>query len=138
MHSTLIPVLRYRDAPAAIHWLCEVLGFTRHQVFATADGSIAHAELKLGGGIIMLASAGKEGAYAKLLKQPDEVGGVSTQGSYVIAENVEAVYQRALTAKANIVIALQDSEEGRGFTCKDLEGHVWSVGNYNPWSVDAQ
>ncbi len=134
MHSTLIPVLLYRDAPAAIHWLCEVLGFTRHQVFANADGSIAHAELTLGGGIVMLASAGKEGAYAKLLKQPDEVGGFSTQGSYIIVENVDAVYQRALAAKAGIVIPLQDSAEGRGFTCKDLEGHIWSVGNYNPWA----
>lgn len=134
MHSPLIPVLRYRDAPAAIDWLCDVLGFTRHQVFVNANGSIAHAELTLGAGILMLASAGQEGAYAKLIKQPDEVGGFSTQGSYVIAEDVEAVYKRALIAQANIVIALQDSEEGRGFTCKDLEGHVWSVGNYNPWT----
>ncbi len=134
MHSTLIPVLLYRDAPAAIHWLCEVLGFTRHQVFANADGSIAHAELTLGGGIVMLASAGKEGAYAKLLKQPDEVGGFSTQGNYIIVEDVDAVYQRILAAKASIVIDLQDSHEGRGFTCKDLEGHIWSVGNYNPWA----
>lgn len=134
MHSPLIPVLRYRDAPAAIKWLCEVLGFARHQVFANADGSIAHAELTLGGGIIMLASAVKEGEYAKLIKQPDEVGGFSTQGSYVIVQDVDAVYQRALAAKANIVIKLQDSEEGRGFSCKDVEGHVWSVGNYNPWA----
>lgn len=134
MHSTLIPVLRYRDAPAAIDWLCDVLGFTRHQVFANADGSIAHAELTLGGGILMLASAGKEGEYAKLIKQPDAMGGFSTQGSYVIVQEVDAVYQRALAAKANIVIKLQDSEEGRGFSCKDLEGHVWSVGNYNPWT----
>ncbi len=133
MHSTLIPVMRYRDAPAAIHWLCEVLGFMRHQVFANADGTIAHAELKLGGGIVMLASISKTGAFSQLLKQPADVGGFSTQSTYVIVADVDAVYARALAAHAKIEIELQNSEEGRGFTCKDLEGHVWSIGDYNPW-----
>jgi uncharacterized glyoxalase superfamily protein PhnB len=22
---------------------------------------------------------------------------------------------------------------GRGFTCRDLEGHIWNIGTYNPW-----
>ncbi|MEQ1532275.1 MAG: glyoxalase [Sideroxydans sp.] len=134
MHSTLIPVMRYRDAPTAIHWLCEVLGFTRHQVFANADGTIAHAELKLGGGIVMLASISKTGAFSPLLKQPADVGGFSTQSTYVSVADVDAVYARALAAHAKIEIELQNSEEGRGFTCKDLEGHVWSIGDYNPWT----
>jgi uncharacterized glyoxalase superfamily protein PhnB len=132
--STLIPVMRYRDAPAAITWLCEVLSASRHQVFANVDGTIAHAELKLGGGMVMLASAIKAGEFSKLLKQPDEVGGFSTQSSYVVVSDVNAVYARAVAAHAKIEIELQDSEEGRGFTCRDAEGHVWSVGNYNPWA----
>ena len=31
--STIIPGLRYRDAPAAIEWLCRVLGFEKHVVY---------------------------------------------------------------------------------------------------------
>jgi len=30
--STVIPGHRYRNAPAAIDWLCQVFGFTRHAV----------------------------------------------------------------------------------------------------------
>ncbi|MDO8313247.1 MAG: VOC family protein [Sideroxyarcus sp.] len=133
-HSPLVTVMRYRDAPAAITWLCEVFGFARHQVFANADGTIAHAELKLGAGMVMLSSNNNTGEFSKLLKQPDEVGGFSTQSSYIVVTDVDAVYARAIAARAKIEIKLQDSEEGRGFTCRDVEGHLWSVGNYNPWT----
>ena len=30
--ATIIPVLRYRDAPAAIEWLCLTFGFDKHLV----------------------------------------------------------------------------------------------------------
>ena len=52
--SLVIPCLRYRDAPAAIEWLCSVFGFEKHLVVANDDGSIAHAQLALGGGMVML------------------------------------------------------------------------------------
>ena len=34
-----------------------------------------------------------------------------------------------------IVVEIEDaSYGGRGFTCRDPEGHVWSVGTYDPWA----
>ena len=30
--ATIIPCLRYRDAPAAIDWLCQAFGFEKHAV----------------------------------------------------------------------------------------------------------
>ncbi len=54
--SPVIPTMRYRDAPAAIDWLCRVLGFARHLVVPGEDGTIAHAQLVLGCGMIMLGS----------------------------------------------------------------------------------
>ena len=33
-------------------------------------------------------------------------------------------------AHAELVIDIKDG--GRGFTCRDLEGHVWSFGTYRP------
>src|SRR5208337_5667082 len=56
LRSTVVPALRYNDAPAAIDWLCQVFGFERHAVHEGPDGTIAHAELALGGGMIMLGS----------------------------------------------------------------------------------
>jgi uncharacterized glyoxalase superfamily protein PhnB len=48
-HSTIIPRYRYRNAPAAIDWFSKVFGFERHAVHEGENGSIAHAELTLGG-----------------------------------------------------------------------------------------
>jgi len=42
-----------------IEWLCRVSGFEKLLVVPLPDGSIAHAELKLGPGLIMLGSTTK-------------------------------------------------------------------------------
>jgi uncharacterized glyoxalase superfamily protein PhnB len=57
MTSTIIPCLRYRDAPRMIEWLCQAFGFERHLVVEDGKGGIAHAQLTLGPGMIMLGSA---------------------------------------------------------------------------------
>src|SRR5262245_55409215 len=57
MSSTVIPCLRYRDAPRMIAWLCDAFGFTRRAVYEDDQGGIAHAQLALGLGLIMLGSA---------------------------------------------------------------------------------
>jgi uncharacterized glyoxalase superfamily protein PhnB len=51
----VFPVLRYKDAAAAIEWLQSAFGFGKHLVIANDDGTIAHAELKSGAGLVMLA-----------------------------------------------------------------------------------
>ena len=58
--STVIPVLRYRDASAAIEWLCKAFGFEKHLMVPQADGSVSHAQLSFGNGMIMLASVAKD------------------------------------------------------------------------------
>jgi uncharacterized glyoxalase superfamily protein PhnB len=138
--STVIPCLRYRDAPAAIEWLCDVFGFEKHAVYSNDDGSIAHAQLRHGAGMIMLGSVlVKETLYGQQTKQPDEIGGYVTQSPYVIVKDADAIYARMKARGGEVVIDIQDeSYGGRGFTCRDLEGHLWNLGTYNPWSVDSQ
>ena len=132
--STVMPTLRYRNAPAAIDWLCKVFGFARHAVHELPDGTIAHAELALGGGMIMLGST-RDDEYGRGFKTPGELGGVETRSSYIVAADVDAVYARAQAAGATIVRPLKDTGYGsREFTVKDPEGHSWSVGTYNPWA----
>jgi uncharacterized glyoxalase superfamily protein PhnB len=141
--STVIPALRYRDARAAIEWLCSVLGFKRHAVHEGAGGVINHAELALGGGMIMLGSMkeneqGKEDEHGRRFKAPAELGGVETGSAYIVVPDADAVYARALAAGATIVRPLQKMEYGsREFTVNDPEGHSWSVGTYDPWSVQS-
>ncbi len=131
--ATVIPCLRYRDAPAAIDWLCRTFGFERHLVVPGADGTIVHAQLGFGTGMVMLGSA-VESAYGALMRQPDEAGG-ATQGIYAVVADADAHYASAVAAGAEIVLDIKDENYGgRGFTCRDPEGHVWTFGTYDPWS----
>lgn len=134
-NSLIIPCLRYRDAAAAIDWLCSAFGFEKQAAYPNPDGSIAHAQLTLDGGMVMLGSVGKVPTeWGKLIRQPDELGGVETQSAYVCVHDADTVYARAKAAGAAIVIAIKDEDYGgRGFSCRDPEGHLWSIGSYNPW-----
>jgi len=130
-----MPTLRYRDAPAAIDWLCNVFGFARHAVHKMPDGSIAHAELTLNGGMIMIGSA-RDDEYGRNFKSPGELGGVETRSAYIVIADVDAAYTRAQGAGAAVMRPLKDTGYGsREFTVKDPEGHSWSVGTYDPWAA---
>ncbi len=132
--SSAISCLRYRDAPAAIAWLCGTFGFTRHLVVPDSTGGIAHAQLVLGAGMVMLGSASNDNAYGRMLKQPDEVGGAQTQTTYLVVPDADAVYARVRSAGATVSIEIKDEDHGgRGFSCVDPEGHLWSIGTYDPW-----
>ena len=135
--SRVISCLSYRDAMAAIGWLHQVFGFTTQSLHQHPDGSVAHAQLTLGSGMVMICSVpNKNGEYGRLIKQPDEIGGFETQSIYLVCPDTDDVYQRAKAAGAEITIEIKDeSYGGRGFTCRDTEGHLWSVGSYDPWSA---
>lgn len=133
--ATIIPVLRYRDAPAAIEWLCQTFGFEKHLVVPNEDGTVAHAQLSFGNGMIMLGSTLKnETEFGGLLKHPDELGGVQTQSAYVVVTDADAVYAMAKAGGAKIVMEIKSEDYGgRAFSCHDSEGHLWSFGTYDPW-----
>jgi uncharacterized glyoxalase superfamily protein PhnB len=132
--ATIIPCLRYRNAPAAIEWLCAVFGFEKQAVYPNADGTIAHAQLTFGNGMIMLGSVRQESAWGELIKQPDEIGGAETQSAYVVVANADLICDKAKAAGAEIVLDIKDEDYGgRGFSCRDLEGHLWNFGTYDPW-----
>ncbi len=131
--ATLIPCLRYRDAPAAIEWLCRAFGFERHAVYQDGD-TVHHAELVYGRGMIMLGSAGGDSVWGKAIVQPDEIGLRETQSACVIVADADAHYVRATAAGAQVVIDIADQDYGgRGYACRDLEGHLWWFGTYDPW-----
>ena len=135
--STVIPALRYRNAPAAIDWLCSVIGFERHAVYEGPDGTIGHAELTLHGGMIMLGSA-KDDEFGRRFKSPDELDGMETLSAYIVVGDADAVHARAVAAGAPIVRPLQDTPYGsREFALRDPEGHSWSIGTYDPWAARA-
>lgn len=131
---TVIPCLRYRDAEKAIDWLCSVFGFERLLVVPKGDGTIVHAELGFGNGMVMVGSVSKgENEFGRFTAQPDETGGMETQSPYLVVADADAVYRRAKAEAARIEIEIKDEiYGGRGFSCRDLEGHLWNIGTYDP------
>ena len=55
--TTFYPTFRYKDPIAAIDWLEKAFGFERAAVHQAPDGTVAHAEMKLDDGMIMLGQA---------------------------------------------------------------------------------
>lgn len=132
--SPLVATMRYKDAPAAIEWLCDALGFERHLVVPDDGGGIAHAQLRFGNGMIMLGSD-RDDAFGSVQRAPTSADAVVTQSVYLIVDDPDAHYQRALDAGAQVVMPIRDEDYGgRGFTIRDPGGHVWTVGSYDPWA----
>ncbi|MEO5672595.1 MAG: VOC family protein [Ramlibacter sp.] len=134
--SSVIPSLRYRDAPEAIDWLCRNFGFTRHLVVPGEGGMVEHAQLALGGGMIMVGSVGNaESEFGKHIRQPDEIGGFETQCPYIVVVDADEVYRKVKADGGLIVIDIKDEDYGgRGFGCRDPQGRLWFVGTYDPWA----
>jgi uncharacterized glyoxalase superfamily protein PhnB len=123
---TLYPGLSYRDAPAAVAWLAKAFGFEELLVVPGPEGTVAHAELRFGTGVLMMGS------------MRDVDAGRTQRAPYVYVDDVDAHYDRAKAAGAEITMALHANDYGgRGYAGRDLEGNEWSFGSYVPSSSPA-
>jgi uncharacterized glyoxalase superfamily protein PhnB len=134
-----IPALRYDDAPAAIDFLGRAFGFTPNAVYPDpADPAIiAHAQLRVGSGLIMLGSARPgEGQRLYGWKTAREAGGVTMTVCVVVADP-DAHCARARKAGAEIIKGPYDNEgyPGRSYEARDPEGNVWNFTSYDPWAT---
>ncbi|MGY0233722.1 VOC family protein [Longispora urticae] len=119
------PGLRYADAPAALDFLVRAFGFVETARYPGAEpNSIGHAELRWpAGGGVMLGSVRADSVIRDLSAGAGSV--------YVVADDVDALFDRALAAGATVVRELKEEEYGsRGFTVRDPEGVYWSFGTY--------
>ncbi|WP_433550780.1 VOC family protein [Micromonospora zamorensis] len=120
---TVYPIFRYPDPRAAIDWLCSAFGFQVHAVHEAPDGTVAHAELVLDTGMIML------GGRAEAAPRPAD----DDWSVYVAVPDVDAHCARARAAGAEITREPFDTDYGsRDYAARDLAGTVWSFGTYRP------
>jgi uncharacterized glyoxalase superfamily protein PhnB len=117
------PTLRARDARALIRFLVDVLGFEETAVYAEGE-LVTHAELAWPpGGGIMLGSVRDDDLAATM--QP------GTFSAYVVTDEPEALYRRAVEGGAQIVRKPYTTDYGsRDFALRDPEGNWWSFGTY--------
>jgi uncharacterized glyoxalase superfamily protein PhnB len=134
--SRLISCLAYKDADAAVDWLVRAFGFKAHAVYRNDAGHVVHAELSFGNGMIMI-GPDQGGDFGKMVMTlPERADGRCTQTIYVIVDDVDAHYARAVAAGAETLIAPRgESYGGRSYSVRDPEGHAWSFGTYDPWAL---
>ena len=124
MSATIYPTYKYRDARAAIDWLVKAFGMETVAVHGEGD-VVHHAELSLGGAIIML---GSDGRGDPNVHRPPGSG-----SCYVGTDDIDARFERAVAAGAEVIRPLNDTDYGsREFSVADIEGNVWSFGSYRP------
>ena len=129
---TIYPFLRYDDAPAALEWLERAFGFRKTMEVPGANGTVAHAEMSFGTGMIMLGST----RVATSVREPADAL-AARRGIYVAVDDADAHYERARAAGAEITRELEDTEYGsREYSARDLEGYHWSFGTYRPAPFD--
>jgi uncharacterized glyoxalase superfamily protein PhnB len=131
------PGMRYRDVGAAVRWLCQAFGFEKLSVAAGPDGTVTYAELGYGNTIIMLGAV-QGFDIDRYMAQPTDIGGAETQCCYFVVKDIDAHYARARKAGCEVVIPLKAQPNGdKVYTCRDPEGHLWTFGTYDPWSLHA-
>jgi uncharacterized glyoxalase superfamily protein PhnB len=124
--------LYYRDAAAAIDWLCHAFGFEVRLRIEGADGRIEHSELVYGDGVVMVGEsrADKQDKFP-YMRAPEECGGGNTQNMMVYVDDVDAHCERARAAGAKIDKEPTTTDYGdeywtdRSYGCEDLGGHHW-------------
>ena len=95
--TSIIPSILYKDATAAIEWLCTAFGFEKHLIVPGENGLIVHAQLTLGSIMIMTGSAQSKSEYSKLIRQPNKVGNFETPSPYIVLDekDIDAHYEKA-------------------------------------------
>jgi PhnB protein len=120
------PHLSIAGAAAAIDFYTSVLGATERMRMAMLDGTIAHAEIDIGGSVIMI---GDEGPAAGD-PSPKTLGG-SPVALFVYVEGVDDVFDRAVEAGAKVVQPPEDHFYGdRVAMFDDPFGHRWNIATH--------
>jgi len=125
-HHTLTPFLTVRNAARAIEFYKQAFGATERGVMKGPDGKVMHAELKIGDSVIMLADEFPE--FGSL--SPQSIGG-SPMGLHIYIENVDAAFDRAVKAGAQVEMPVSDQFWGDRYgKLKDPFGHNWSIATH--------
>jgi uncharacterized glyoxalase superfamily protein PhnB len=127
----VIPMIAYEDGLAALAWLSEAFGFHERARMVGENGSLSHAEMEAGDGLIMLATPTPDYESPRHHRQQCEAARKWSAAPWVIdgvlvyVEDVDAHFQRAKSAGAVLLSEIEDSGPGRLYRVEDLEGHRW-------------
>ena len=124
-HS-LTPYLVVRDAAKAIEFYKKAFGAEVREVHNSPDGKVMNADLKIGDSVLLLADE-FPGAQCR---SPQSVGGTTTT-IHIYVEDVDAWFNRAISAGATVLMPVMDMFWGDRYgQLKDPFGHHWSLATH--------
>jgi len=125
-YGTVTPYLTIKGAAKALEFYKEAFGASEQLRLTAPDGSIGHAEIRIGDSSIMLADDCAEAAC----RNPQTLGG-SSVALHVYVEDVDARFAQAVNAGAEVVRPVQDQFYGdRTGSLRDPFGHVWFIATH--------
>ena len=136
MAQTVVPMLAYEDAAAAVDWLAAAFGFAERTDarFTDPDGRVTHAELDVGdGSVVFLSTPSPHYRGPRRHRQECEAADRWLDNAWVVdglmvqVEDVDAHHERAGAAGAEVLRGPEDVEDIgiRLYTAEDAEGHRW-------------
>lgn len=125
-YHSVTPYLSLSDAARAIDFYKRAFGAQEVMRMDAPGGKIGHAEIKIGDSMIMLADE----MPGSGCRSPQSLGG-TTAGVFLYVENVDAVFNQAVSAGAQVDTPLADMFWGDRYgRLKDPFGHSWSVATH--------
>ena len=130
-YPQIIPMLSYEDGIAALNWLCTVFGFTERTRMLDDKGRLAHGEITMGDGVIMLASPTPDYQSPKRHREICEDTARYYSVPYIIngildyVDDVREHFRIAKERGATILSDLEEGGPGLRYRAEDLEGQRW-------------
>jgi PhnB protein len=125
-YPQVTPYLSIDGAEAAIEFYEEVFGAKERVRMGGPEGTIGHAELQIGDGLIMLSDP----FPAMGVRSAKEIGGTPVTISLYV-EDVDAVFDAAISAGATEQRPVENQFYGdRTGQFEDPFGHRWSVATH--------
>lgn len=117
-YHTITPFLVAEGTARLIDFIKQAFGAEEIERMAAPDGTVMHAELRIGDSMLMFGEAqGEWKAIPSML--------------YLYVKDVDATFAQALRAGATSMRAVADQFYGdRNGTVRDAWGNIWSIGTH--------
>ncbi len=117
-YHTVTPYLIVEGAPKVIEFLKRTFNAEEKDFMSGPEGRVAHAEMKIGDSVIMMADATSENRA-----MPSQL--------YVYVDDVNTVYKRALEAGGTSISEPTNQFYGdRNANVKDPVGNIWGIATH--------
>jgi PhnB protein len=125
-YSGVTPYLIIRGAKGALDFYKKAFSAVELMRFPGPGGTIGHAEIKIGEGIVMLADEMPDTPY----RSPEALGGTPVSLMFYVAD-VDRRFAQAVSAGATVQREVKDQFYGdRSGTLIDPFGHIWTIATH--------